>query len=203
MSKQAGVTEKQLKILRYIEKEIQKTGQAPTYRAIAAEFEFSAIGTVQDHLARLIEHGFLERQEGQSRGIRLPFQSRVTWIPILGSAPAGRPMEAIEDHQGGLALTGHWKGDHFALKVKGESMRDKGILNGDTVVVRKQNHAEDGEIVVASIDHEATVKTLKKSGNKLRLLPANPDFRPIDLDPSRENQILGKVVVVYRNYEKE
>ena len=142
----------------------------------------------------------LEKEDGNYRGFRLIHQTKTTLIPICGSVPAGKPIEAIENFQGSIALTGDWKGELFALRVQGESMKDQGILNGDYVVVKKQSDAKNGEIVVALIDQEATVKTLEKIKGRIRLLPANPAFDPIELDASRDNQIVGKVVAVQRMY---
>jgi repressor LexA len=194
------LTEKQLRILQYIEQEFSRSGQKPTLRAIAQHFGLKAVGTVQDHISKLIEFGFLEKEGGSYRGFRLIHQTKTTLIPICGSVPAGKPIEAVESFQGSIALTGDWKGDLFALRVQGESMKDQGILNGDYVVVKKQSDAENGEIIVAIIDQEATVKILEKRVGQVRLLPANPAFQPIELDASRDNQIVGKVVAVQRMY---
>jgi repressor LexA len=121
-------------------------------------------------------------------------------IPILGHVPAGRPIEAIENFQGSIALSGTWRGDLFALRVTGESMKDKGILDGDIVIVKKQPHAEDGQIVVAQIDQEATVKILERKKDQIRLLPANSAFKPIEFSADRENMIIGRVIAVQRTY---
>lgn len=194
------LTPKQQRVLRFIEQEFIRSGRVPTYRGIAENFRLKAVGTVQDYIQKLIELGFLEKGENRERGFRLPHQTRTTLIPILGSVPAGRPMEAIEDFRGSVALVGNWKGDLFALRVSGESMRDRGIFDGDYVIVKKQTDAEDGEIVVAQIDQEATVKVLEKRKERIRLLPANSAFKPIEFARDRENIIVGKVVAVQRVY---
>jgi repressor LexA len=200
MLDRSKLTPKQLRILEFIERECSQSGRVPTFRAIAQHFQLKAVGTVQDHISKLLDLGFLEKEKGNYRGFKLPFQTQTTLIPILGSVPAGKPIEAMEDFQGSIALSGSWRGDLFALRVRGESMRDRGILHGDLVVVRKQMDAEDGEIVVALVDYEATVKVLEKRKGSLRLLPANSDFKPIVLDPERENRIVGKVIAVQRVY---
>ncbi len=194
------LTPKQLKILQYIEKEITRSGAAPTYRAIAQHFHLKAVGTVQDHIAKLVENGYLVKDPRRNRGLQLPFQERVVWVPILGQVPAGNPTEAFSEALGSLTLTGNVQGNLFALQVKGASMKDRGILDRDFVVVRPQPDAESGEIVVAVIDQEATVKTLEKSRGKIWLVPANTDFQPLQLVPGRENRIVGKVVAVHRTY---
>lgn len=194
------LTDKQLRILQYIEQEFSRSGRKPTLRAIAQHFGLKAVGTVQDHISKLVEFGFLEKETGNYRGFKLIHQIQTTLVPICGSVPAGKPIEAVESFQGSIALTGDWKGELFALRVQGESMKDLGILNGDYVVVKKQSDAENGEIIVALIDQEATVKVLEKHAERIRLLPANPAFKPIVLDASRDNQIVGKVVAVQRMY---
>lgn len=197
----SALTAKQLKVLVFIEQEILRSGRPPTLRSIAKEFDLKAVGTVQDYISKLVELGFLEKEPGQYRGIRLPFQTQVTWVPILGSVPAGKPIEAIHDSIGSIALSGVWKGDLFALKVKGESMRDRGILEGDVVIVRQQPDAESGEIVVALLETEATVKILERKKGKIRLLPANPSFQPIELSGDRDCRIAGRVIGVQRRLD--
>lgn len=192
------LTSKQLKVLKFIEQEFLKTGRNPTLRAIAEYLDVKAVGTVQDYISKLLELGFLEKQ--QDRGFRLPYQTQVTIIPVLGSVPAGRPIEAIESFEGSIALSGSWKGDLFALRVTGESMKDRGILDGDLVIVRKQADAHDGQIVVAQVDQEATVKIFEKKKGRIRLLPANIAFKPIVLSADRENAIIGRVIAVQRIY---
>ena len=130
--------------------------------------------------------------------MRLAYRSGSLDVPILGTVPAGKPIEAIEDNQGSLSVPAKWSGELFALKVKGESMIEAGIMDGDYVVIKKQPHAENGDIVVAMIDGEATLKYLERKHGRIRLLPANPRFQPIELNSGRENVIQGKVVSVQR-----
>lgn len=200
--KSPSLTEKQAEILSYIEAEIAESGCPPTFRQIAKHFGYKAVGTVEDHVKALIRKGVLLKESGVACGIRLAHHSSPFSIPILGSVPAGKPIEAIESALGSLPVssTRCRGGEHFALQVRGESMRDAGILDGDYVVVRKQITAEDGDIVVALIDGEATVKTLEKRKGRIRLLPANPAFEPIELRSDRQNSIQGKVISVQRFY---
>ena len=198
MSEQNKLSQKQAEVLNFIEREISRFGRPPTFRDIARFFGYDAVGTVQDHVRALIKKGFLEKEEGQARGIRLAYRSGSLDVPILGAVPAGKPIEAIEDMQGSVSVPARIKGELFALKVKGESMIEAGILDGDYVIVKKQNHAESGEIVVATIDGEATVKYLEKKQGRIRLLPANSRFEPIELRAGAENAIQGKVVSVQR-----
>jgi repressor LexA len=207
-SEEKVLSPKQASILEYIRAEIADTGRPPTFRDIAKHFGNKAVGTVQDHIRALIDKGFLEKDETVSRGIRLVARSEAFDIPVLGAVPAGNPIEAIHDLQGALAVPNHFAGRAlgksrdalFALRVKGESMIDAGILDGDFVIVRKQNDADHGEIVVAMIDGEATVKTLEKKGGRMRLLPKNPRFAPIEIPPGSESVIQGKVVGLQRFY---
>ncbi len=194
------LTEIQKKILSFIEEEVALKGAPPTLRTIGQVFGFNAIGTVQGHIQALIHKGFLEKDLGKARGIRLTQFEGAMGVPILGSIPAGIPREAIETKLGTLPVPYHLakKGKIFALKVKGESMVGAGICDGDWVIARHQETAEHGDLVVALIDGEATVKKLERKGGKIRLLAENPLFSPIEV---KEIQIQGKVVGVQRYYE--
>ena len=192
-----SLSPKQLKMLSFIRQQMSRSGRPPTYRDIAAHCSIT-VGTVQDHIEALIKKGFLEREAGLARGLRLVHRAESMDIPILGSVPAGRPIEAIEDNLGALPVPANLRGEIYALRVKGESMRDAGILDGDFVIIKKQSTAENGDIVVAMIDGEVTVKYLEKKAGTLRLLPANPDFSPIEIHHADENFIQGKVVSVQR-----
>jgi repressor LexA len=200
MSESPKLSPKQSKILAFIEEEISRTGRPPTYRDIAKHCGYGAIGTVQDHLRALIKKGFLQKEEGLARGLKLAHRAGSIDVPILGMVPAGRPIEATESMLGSLAVPAKWSGDLYALRVKGESMIDAGIFDGDYVVVKKQHHANNGEIVVAMVDGEVTVKYLEKKGGKVRLLPANSRFSPIEIPAHSENFIQGRVVSVQRYY---
>lgn len=191
---------KQLAVLECIREEFALSGRPPTYREIARSLGYDAVGTVQDHIRTLIRKGFLEKEEGVSRGFRLSYQRGTNEIPVLGRVPAGHPIEAIQEVQGSIAVPSHLRGELFGLRVTGESMIEAGILDGDLVVVRKQSHAENGDVVVAMIDGEATVKYLEKKAGRVRLLPANPRFQPIDVPANASNLIQGKVVSIQRFY---
>jgi repressor LexA len=192
------LTPRQREVLELIQRETARDGRPPTYRAIAQELGLQAIGTVQSHLRVLIRKGYLTKDAGKARSLRLAHRSPAQEIPILGRVPAGRPLEALESAEGTLHVPARWKGDHYALRVTGESMLHAGILDGDYVVVKRQSHAENGEIVVAMIDGEATVKYLQRKLGKVFLLPANPRFRPIEVPEGSEHVIQGKVVSVQR-----
>jgi repressor LexA len=146
-------------------------GDVPTVREIAAHFGFASPKAITDHLTGLERKGYLSRAPGRSRNIRLA--DSATGIPVLGLVPAGVPLTAIETFAGRLSLPGLFpEPDHFALQVKGASMRDAGILDGDYVIVRLQPDAPDNAIVVAYLDGEATVKRLRRTRHGYRLLTA-------------------------------
>jgi repressor LexA len=191
------LTPKQKSVLDFIRERVSAAGLPPTLREIGSHFGFASTGTVRDHLAALARKGYLTLTRQKARAIEL--DSRVFGIPILGRVQAGEPKLAEQDIEGYLEPY-VWAGDErlFALKVKGDSMKDAGILEGDTVVVRKQAKAEQGEIVVAIIGDEATVKRFGRKGGRYFLFPANDAFGPIPV--TRETAVLGKVVTVLRNY---
>jgi repressor LexA len=200
-SEQRKLTPKQAKILEFIEKEVSRSGRPPTYREIARYCGYSAVGSVEDHIRALVKKGYLIKDQGTICGLKLAHRAESIDVPILGAIPAGRPVEAIEDRLGSIPMVlPKGSNELFALRVVGESMIEAGILDGDYVIVRKQETAEDGDIVVALIDGDATVKYLEKRRGRLRLLPANPRFSPIELMPGRENLIQGKVIGVQRYY---
>lgn len=196
---QDQLTEKQKNILKFIYEEIRFKHLAPTIREIGHQFHFSSTGTVRDHLAALVKKGYIRIHEGKSRAIELLKES-LFQIPVLGKVQAGMPVYAAEDLLGYLNLDQliFPEPDVFALRVRGLSMKDAGIMEGDFVLVRKQEHAQVGDIVVALKGEEATVKRLAKRGHEYFLDPANPDFQPILMDA--EVSIIGKVLQVVREY---
>jgi repressor LexA len=202
--------DKQREVLNLISDAIAQNGRPPTYRDLAKALGVKAVGTIQDHVQALIKKGYLERDPHSARGLRLTHSAYKVDVPILGMVPAGSPLEAIEERIGSVAVSLPPSivkrtsiGDLFALKVVGESMISAGILPGDLVIVRKQDHARDGQIVVAMIDGEATVKTFEKNGARVRLLPQNPDatrYRPIEINGELANSVQGVVIGVQRTY---
>jgi repressor LexA len=198
----SALSPKQAEVLAYIEEEVSRNGRPPSYRDIAQHCGYDAVGTVQDHIRALVRKGFLHKEPGVARGIRLAHRNESMDIPLLGAVPAGRPIEAIADSgMGFVTIPAKWRGELYALRVTGESMIEAGILDGDFVVVHKQADARNGDIIVAMIDGEATVKYLERRGAQVRLLPANPRFTPIEVPAESNNVIQGKVVSVQRYYE--
>lgn len=193
------LTPKQEAVLNFIRRKI-KENLPPTIREIAGHMGFSSTGTVRDYLEVLEKKGYLKRSGRVSRAIELlqnPFK-----IPILGSIPAGKPNTAYEEIEGYLDPDDLFLGrlsqeDVFALRVKGESMIEAGIMEGDFAVIKKQSAAGNGEIVAALLDNnEVTLKKFRKISNKIFLEPANKDYSPI----YKEFSVIGKVITVLRKY---
>lgn len=202
-----SLTARQEKLLRLIESAQAKRGYAPSLQELAQAMGISSLQGVKDHLAALERKGYLRRTPGRRRAIEVlqrlvPLEGS---LPILGRVAAGRPLLAVENREGTLSLSAELlgKGAHFALRVQGDSMIDAGISDGDYVIVRQQETANPGEIVVALLGDEVTVKRLRKKGAALCLEAANPAYAPILLTGSSPSpQILGMVVGLYRNFSK-
>jgi repressor LexA len=204
------LTAKQKAILEFLRSETTRHGFPPTIREIGARFGLRSTGSVRDYLRALERKGHIDRRRHISRGIVLAAAPRAPRpqrpaprpaIPLVGDIAAGTPQLAIESAVDSLpldpALFGG--GELFALRVRGDSMRDAGIYEGDHVIVRRQATADNGDIVVALLDDEATVKRFFHEGRRVRLQPENPDLKPIFLKPRQaELQLLGRVVGVLR-----
>ena len=145
---------------------------------------------MHSHIKRLKELGYLEKDEHKTRAITLAGRSEASEIPILGRVTAGMPILAVEEVEGVLHVDLHGSGDYFALRIRGDSMIEAGILDGDYIVVRSQNYAQDGQIVVAVIEDEATCKRIEKRDGHIWLMPENPDYSPI---PGDNAYIIGAV----------
>lgn len=172
-------------------------GVPPTVREICAATGLKSTSTVHAHLKTLERLGYITREAGHNRSIRVEGETPAAQVPILGKVTAGMPILAVEDVEGYLPFPKKEGKELFALHVSGLSMRDAGILDGDYVVAERVATAEDGEIVVAMIDDEATVKRLFREQGGVRLQPENPDFSPIYSDHA---SVLGKVIAVMRYY---
>ena len=195
--------EKRNEILRFLQSYIDVHGYGPSVREICEAVCLNSTATVHYHLRRLAEQGFIRMDDGKKRAISLAKDDAAgadtdqsgPVIPIVGTVAAGQPILAQECIDGYLP----WEGGPgwFALRVKGESMKNAGILPGDLVIVRPQPTAENGEIVVALLEDEATVKRFSRKGGHIRLLPENEAFSPIDGDDA---SLLGVVRAVVRVY---
>jgi len=178
-------------------------GRPPTVREVMEAFGFRSPQTAREHLDGLLEEGRLKKEPGVARGFRLPGRGEAptVMVPLLGRVPAGPLDLAVEDLEGHLPVqTRSSPGELFSLRVRGDSMKDAGILNGDIVVVRRQPRADSGEIVVAMVGDEATVKRLRVKRGRIELHPENDALAPIIPDPA-DVKILGRVVEVRRVLE--
>ncbi len=191
----ARTSKKAQEIMEFVEWFIQENGYAPSVREIGSSVGLSSTASVSYHLQQLREKGLLKalNDKGKKRAIvttRKPGQ-----IPVVGVVTAGMPILAFENQEGTMV----WDGDPscFALRVQGDSMINAGILNGDKVVVRPQPTADNGQIVVARIGDEATVKRLSRKNGQIWLLPENPAYPPID---GSEAELIGVVKAVVREY---
>lgn len=205
MTYQRDLTKRQQEILDFIRAEIHRVGYPPSVREIGEAVGLSSSSTVHSHLAALESKGFIRRDPSKPRALEvLDFRDtesaidygQVRAVPVVGSVAAGQPILAAENIEGTLPLPADLVGEQtFILRVRGESMIEAGILDGDFVVVRQQQDANNGDIVVAMIDEEATVKTFFREADRIRLQPENSTMEPIY---SRDVTILGKVVALFR-----
>lgn len=204
----AKATDKQQRVLDYVRKQIKEEGYAPSVREICKALDLKSTSTVHGYLSRLKKKGLIEKVDMKSRTIRLideegksqkPFftSKELVDVPLIGKVTAGTPILATQNLEETYPLPTDFvgEGENFMLKVKGESMIDAGILDGDYIIVKKQDSAQNGEIVVALIDDEATVKKFYKEKGHIRLQPQNQFMQPIIVPTCT---ILGKVVGVFR-----
>jgi repressor LexA len=209
--KNRELTPRQRVVLDAIRGWIQKHGYPPTIRELGQQLGIKSLRGVTTHLDAIAKKGFLKR-EPRARSISLagalqPLK-RALSIPLVGRISAGVPLLAEENVEDHVTIDGAWLGQqaengmgpqHFALKVRGQSMIQAGIFDGDFVIVRHQQVAHDGDIVVALIGDEATVKRFFRQADKVVLQPENPSMAPIVVTPDRGCSILGKVVAVFRS----
>lgn len=198
-----ALTEKQRQIYEYIVSFQQDHGYPPSVREIGSHMGLKSPSTVHFHLKGLEAAGLIAKEEGKTRAITVKggpaVRAAAGQVPVVGNVAAGSPILAEECIEEYLTFdTGGLTGEHFALRVRGESMLGAGILPGDYVVVHQQENFHSGEIVVALFEDEATVKTLRRKDGHTWLMPENPEYEPIDGDGAR---LLGKVVAVIRRYD--
>ena len=195
----SDLTRRQAEILALIRDSIAERGSPPTRAEIAAAFGFRSANAAEEHLKALARKGAIELLPGSSRGIRLLEE---TGLPVVGRVAAGSPILAeqhIEAHHNIDPNVFHPRADYL-LTVRGMSMRDAGILDGDLLAVHRTQVARNGQVVVARLDDEVTVKRFEQQGSQVRLLPENPDFAPIVVDLRRQPLFIeGLGVGILRN----
>ena len=200
------LTEREREIYNFILTNIRNEGYAPSVRDICNALDMKSTSTVHTYLARLEQKGFIQKDAGKSRSLRVEngatARGSTVKIPILGKVAAGMPILAVENYEGYIDFpkpASHYSSnDLFALKVQGESMVEIGIMDGDLIVVAKCNTAADGDVVVALVEDEATVKTFYNEGDRIRLQPENSTMDPIY---AKDVLVLGKVVASARFYK--
>jgi len=202
------ISNRQQAILEFIKREVREKGYPPSVREIGEAVGLASSSTVHGHLDRLEKKGLIRRDPTKPRAIevlddeneeQLPFPLAITRVPVVGKVTAGVPITATENIEEYFPLPAHFTGDHevFMLTVKGDSMIEAGIHDGDYVIVRQQQTAQNGDIVVAMTeDDEATVKTFYKERDHIRLQPENSTMEPIRL---KHVTILGKVIGLFRS----
>lgn len=208
MSPSTDLTPRQVEILDFIQKFIAETGMPPTRAEMARALGFRSANGAEEHLRALQRKGAIELLPGTSRGIRLVDPERAgsnagslapeeEGLPLVGRVAAGQPILAAEH------IEARYRMDlglfnprpHYLLRVQGMSMRDAGILDGDLVAVRRQPDVRNGQIVVARLEEEVTVKRYRQTGTTVTLLPQNPDYQPITVDLKAEHLVIEGVVV--------
>jgi repressor LexA len=196
---------RQKQILEYISHHVERHGYPPTVREIGTAVNLSSSSTVHAHLKALEEQGQIKREAVLTRAIKVVPDPSANGgrkatinVPIVGTVAAGKPTLAVEDIEDVFPLPADFiSGDGFILEVRGDSMIDDGIYDGDYVVVRRQPSADNGETVVAMVENEATVKRFYKEPNRVRLQPANKFMKPMFFN---DVQIAGKVVGLVRRF---
>ena len=202
MGKKTSMTEQ---IYEYLQAVIPEQGYAPSVREIGRAVGLKSPSTVHFHMKKLEAEGYIQKDGGKTRAISLPRQAvaeeldpMADRVPLVGTVAAGSPILAEENVEEYLKFDTQGRtGEHFALKVRGESMLNAGILPDDLVVVHRQETFREGDIVVALFEDEATVKTLHRDNGHIWLLPENPEYQPIDGEGAA---LLGRVVAVIRRY---
>lgn len=189
-----ALTARQQQILQLIRDAVSERGSPPTRAEIAQAFGFRSPNAAESHLRALARKGVISLDEGRARGIRL---AESPGIPLIGRVAAGSPILADAHVQGRYQLDPAMFSPRadYLLRVRGQSMRDAGILDGDLLAVHATNEAVNGQIVVARLSDEVTVKRLKRLGSQVELLPENPDFQPIVVDTQRNPLVIEGVVV--------
>ena len=191
-----NLTAQQIKVFDVIKESLQSNGYPPTRAEIAKILDFKSVNAAESHIKALVKKGVIEKVPGSSRGIKLV--EEISGIPLIGSVAAGSPITAYENVEKIIHSNPLNKSVDFFLRVQGESMIDAGILDNDLVGVRKTRNAENGEIVVARLADEVTLKRFKKDSSGIRLVAENKSFSDIRVDETSNFSIEGKAVGIIR-----
>lgn len=199
---QVELNDKEKLVLEYIKNYIKKNSYPPSIRDIRNGTGYKSTSTVSNYLDKLERKGYIQRRDSKTRAIEIVdknfYKNNINLVPLIGQVSAGSPILATENIEDYYPLPSNIKysDDVFMLKIKGDSMINKGILNNDLVIVRKQKTSNNGEIVIALIEDEATCKTFYKEDGHIRLQPENDSYEPIII---KDVSIIGKVIGLYRN----
>ena len=199
------ISNKQKEILEYVKSQIINKGYPPAVREICEAVNLKSTSSVHSHLETLEKNGYIRRDPSKPRAIEIIddefnlTRRELVNVPVVGTITAGQPILAVENIEAYFPIPSEFMPNEetFMLKVKGDSMVNAGILDGDYIIVKQQSTANNGDMVVALIDDEATVKTFYKEKGSYRLQPENPDYEPIIV---KELSILGKVIGLFRKY---
>lgn len=208
--KKLQITDRQQEILSFIQEYVDFNGYPPTYREIGKKFNIVSTFGVKRHIDALVKKGFLNNESNLSRTLSLvvnnnPIQkeNNVIEIPVVGRVAAGSPILAQENIEGNFSIDKNLLKNHtecFGLKVRGDSMINAGILEGDLVIIQPQKEAVNGEIIVALIGDEATMKRYLIDDGRVFLVPENENYEAIEVDNLENFSIIGKVIGVFRSY---
>lgn len=197
-----SITKKQRDILNFIEEYQKKNkGISPSLEEIKRHFNLKAVSTVFGHIFRLKKAGLIEKKWNSKRAIKIKKEDDFKKIPLIGIVSAGSPIEVFEDKEfldfPEFLIA---SGENFVLKVSGNSMKDDGICDGDYIIISKNNNPENGDLVIALVDGEITLKRYFREGKKIKLQPANPSFKPLYINEDRI-QIQGIVIGLIRKFK--
>ena len=191
-----NLTAQQIKVFDVIKESMQNNGYPPTRAEIARLLGFKSVNAAESHIKALVKKGAIEKVPGSSRGIKLVEEA--SGIPLVGSVAAGSPILAVENIEKTIPLNPLTKAVDFFLRVQGDSMVEAGILDNDLVGIKKTNNAENGEIVVARIDEDVTLKRFSKNKTSIKLIAENSAFEDIHVSEQTDFAIEGKAVGVIR-----
>jgi repressor LexA len=202
---ETALTKKQKMVLDFIESRYVEAGRPPTYEEIAARFKWRSVNSVTNHVAALREKGYIAETSGRNRHVtptRIVRMRQSTRIPLIGSIAAGVPIEAIENVEtwfewDALGVTNE-RGDKFALRVKGNSMLNRGIRSGDIVVIQRQSFVTRRDVAAVRVGSEVTLKYVKQEVNSIKLIPDNDFVAPMTVAPTDDFEVMGKVVRLFR-----
>ncbi len=197
-----NLTARQKEILDFIEAFVEKNGYSPSMEEIAEQFDIASVNAIFKHLAALEKRGYIHRASNHARSIQILNRSQSVELPLLGYVAAGSPIEAVQSPEAVSVPEDFISRTHknFVLRVRGASMIDAHIDDGDFVIVEQRNTASNGDMVIALVDNDkATFKRFYREGGKIRLQPSNPEFAPLILEENRV-QIQGVVIGVMRKY---